>query len=235
MWSIVDDSPIALPSGLEVGMPALLAAVEAVNLSLSRVARNTSQMAINLFEVLDFRVLSGLVGEFLVAELASLEQSLLKNPNIDGYPDLLDVSRPIYLEDVAAWIDHDRAQFIAYRHGGIEVKNTFGVKRPGEDLLQGERRIGQILDALDWKAHHTETNFLLATFSDFVDGAPQIVAAMYSDSLSETDWRAKSNPSPGSTMTSFSVIAASGRNKLMAGLRICADDPIYKAFFGIGQ
>ena len=43
----------------------------------------------NVFEVLDFRMLSGLVGRSWSPRLARHFKTLVKNPSIDGYPDLL--------------------------------------------------------------------------------------------------------------------------------------------------
>lgn len=232
-FAFVDDTPIVLASGLQVEVSEIRDAVDAVNSKLRQLADTTSSIAFNIFEVLDFRMLSGMVGESLVSGMASATPGLERNPNIDGYPDLMDVSKPRYRSDVAKWRESNMREFIAYPHGGIEAKNTFGTKKAKSDLLPGEQRIERINKKLDWKAHHRSTNHLLASLSDFIDDCPQIVAVMYSDELTEADWAVKQNPREGSTMTSFSVIKTSGCEKLRRGLRLCLDDPLYRAFLSI--
>lgn len=227
---VIDNSPIVLPSSLKLDIADIHSAVDSVNGKLRLLADTTSTIAFNIFEVLDFRMLSGMVGESLVSTLAATIASFEKNPNIDGYPDLLDASREDYRADIEAWLASEPARFIAYPHGGIEVKNTFGTKKSGRELAPGEQRIDDINPKLDWKAHHRSTNSLLATFSDFVGDCPQIVAVMYADDLTEEDWAEKQNPGEGSTMTSFSVIKKSGFDKLRDGLRLCLDDQRYLAF-----
>lgn len=207
--------------------------IESVNRKFVSLGESTEEIAFNVFEVIDFRMLSGLIGEALVSDLSHSIEQLLGNPNMDGYPDLLDVSKKAYLDDFTNWKETDNSQFIKYPYGGIEIKNTFGTKKSGSTLLSGDTRIDRINKKLDWKAHHRTTNNLLAAFSDFVDGKPQIVAVMYSDELTEDDWAEKQNPKEGSTMTSFSVIKSSGWLKLKNGIRICNDDPKYRSFFGV--
>ena len=175
-------------------------------------------------------MMSGMIGESLVAAINQIVPELEKNPNIDGYPDLMDVSRQKFRADVERWQMEDMSRFVAYPHGGVEVKNTFGTKKGGTELSPGEQRIGRINRKLDWKAHHRTTNFLLAALSDFVDDCPQVVGVLYSDDLEEMDWNQKQNPRAGSTMTSFSTIAPSGVAKLRLGLKLCRGDPRYREF-----
>ncbi len=230
---ILDESPIVLSSGFELSTREIASAINLVNKKFYDLEKQTEAMAFNIFEVIDFRMLSGLVGETLVSALSTTSDSLRRNPNIDGYPDLLDVSKKEFLEDYTKWSSSDARKFIKYPHGGIEIKNTFGTKKAGADLDQGESRIEMINKKLDWKAHHKYTNNLLALLSDFVEGRPQIIAAFYTDKLVEFDWADKQNPKEGSTMTSFSVIKSSGNLKLRKGLKVCLNDPRYLTYFGL--
>jgi len=190
-------------------------------------------MALNVFEVIDFRVMSGLVGEALVSEISDSHENLEKNPNIDGYPDLLNASRPEYRRDIEKWKASDMKAFVKYPYGGIEIKNTFGTKKSTAILPNGQTRLGKINNKLDWKAHHRTTNYLLGLFSDFIDACPQIVAVMFSDRLQQSDLMEKQNPRANSAMTSFSVTTLSGWKKLRSGLKLCRDDPRYLSFFGL--
>ena len=228
----VNADSIRLSSGLKLSIEFLECSILATNQRLHDLQRETSALSIDAFEVIDFRMLSGLMGEMLITKIDETSSDLEKNPNIDGYPDLLDISQKSFADDVRLWRHDDNTRFIKYPHGGIEVKNTFGTKKTGSDLLPGRTRIRKINGKPDWKAHHGYTNNLLAIFSDYLDGCPQIVAAMYADDLTEADWTAKQNPKAGSTMTSFTVIKRSGWDKLRAGLRLCVDKTEYLDFFG---
>jgi hypothetical protein len=232
MLKVINDDAIHLASGLQITSSLLQSAVSSTNEQLRDLQRRTSALTIDAFSVIDFRMLSGLVGEMLVARMSIMCPFLEKNPNIDGYPDLVDVSTKDFSRDFHKWKKSTLGAFVRYPHGGIEVKNTFGTKKSGSELLPGQARIQRITSKPDWKAHHGYTNNLLALFSDYVDRCPQIVAAMYADNLSTDDWTKKQNPKAGSTMTSFTVIKRSGWNKLRAGLRLCLDDSRYLAFFG---
>lgn len=204
-----------------------------MNGKIRQLKENTEKMDLNIFDVIDFRMVSGLIGEALATEISNSDLGFEKNPNIDGYPDLMNASKPIYRNDINKWKTEDFRQFIKFPYGGIEVKNTFGTKKSGVFLLPGQTRIGKINNKLDWKAHHVYTNNLLGLYSDFLDGLPQIVAVMYSDKLTVSDWKEKQNPRGDSTMTSFSVIEMSGWYKLKSGVKFCRNDSSYLKFFGI--
>jgi hypothetical protein len=222
-----------LEGGAEIEIRSVSESVRRVNERLGLLKEKTEKLSLNVFEVIDFRMLSGLVGEMLVSEISNTHNGLQKNPNIDGYPDLLNASRTEFLRDIEVWEKTDTEKFIRFPHGGIEVKNTFGTKKAKAMLAPGDPRIGKINKKLDWKAHHRRTNHLLGLYSDFVDGYPQIVGVMYSDQLTEEDWKAKQNPRPGSTMTSFTVIDRTGWDKLRTGIRLCRNEPRYLSFFGV--
>lgn len=173
-----------------------------------RKARWNQAASLDIFSIIDLRMLSGLMGEMFSSALAGQRSELIKNPNMDGYPDLCDFSgRAVDLE----------VDFLHFPHGGIEVKNTFGYVKPGVQLQDQEERRGKIKTPLVWKAHHQETNRLLALQSDFHDGTPQIVAGYYSAELSPIDWTSKAQPKIGSTMTSFCATKSSAYKKLLAG------------------
>ena len=228
---VINRSQITVLHGPTLDISFLANAVDQVNEKLRRLRERTESMELNVFQVIDFRMLSGLIGETLVSELSKSHPHLERNPNIDGYPDLLNAMLPEHKYDIARWAASELSAFIKYPYGGIEIKNTFGTKKQQLDLPPGKPRIGKINKKLDWKAHHRYTNNLLALLSDYVDECPQIVAAMFSDTLVESDWKEKQNPAAGSTMTSFSVVERSGYDKLRSGLRLCRDDPRYLSFF----
>lgn len=215
-YAIADASPIKLCDA-RVTTDALVDAITAANLTLSRAGEIAEGISLELFDIIDLRMLSGLVGEVFVAELCSRLPFLRKNPNIDGYPDLLDVSTK-RAEASLASLPSDG--YIKFPFGGLEVKNTFGVKKAKAAIPHRGSRVGLIDRKLVWKAHHRETNNLIALQSDYVDRVPQIIAAFFSAQLAPSDWTEKQQPAAGSTMTSFCQTTGSGFEKLRRGLKV---------------
>ncbi len=194
-----------------------------VNKKLASAQLDTAEeVPLDIYDIIDLRMLSGLIGEMFIAELSSISQGkLLKNPDIDGYPDLCDISN-IKDNDIK---NYPFNYFKAYPHGGIEVKNTFGVKKPKTDLKPRDSRLGKIQKKLVWKAHHQYTNNLLALHSDYISNIPQVIGIYYANNLTISDWTITQKPKEGSTMTSFCQTETSGFIKIKQGL-ICFKEGI---------
>jgi hypothetical protein len=211
-------NPIAL-DGLDVDSPSILSAIESTNRVLADLSKGGGSVSLELYKIIDLRMLSGLVGELFVSELSKTIPQLQKNPWIDGYPDLLNTaSDQGLIEFQKASID----SYLNFPFGGIEVKNTFGVKKTGINFQDRETRFvkattgrsWKIQKNLVWKAHHQETNNLIALHSDYINKIPQIIGCFYSDELEPEDWSIKQQPKEGSTMTSFSATKPSAFAKL---------------------
>jgi hypothetical protein len=211
---------------------SILQAVAAVNAALSRANEPIEDISFQLYDVIDLRMLSGLIGEMFVDEICDIHDFLRKNPNIDGYPDLLDLSTTSarQLADTTAI-----RQFLSFSHGGLEVKNTFGVKKAKTQIPPRATRLGKLKPTLVWKAHHQQTNDLVALQSDYVDRVPQIVAVFYSKDLTPADWTLKQEPRAGSTMTSFCQTRRSAFEKLRRGLRLYRVGFGLESFLGIAE
>jgi hypothetical protein len=165
----VTEKPIIL-SHIAIHPDTILHAVELTNQKFEYIGNETRKMAVDIFDIIDFRVFSGMVGEAFVATLEEvLEGRLVRNPSIDGYPDLIQNITPEMQSHLRR---SGYEEFLDYRYGGIEIKNTFGTKRTGSPVLMGDQRIDYINPKLDWKAHHRKTNNLLALFSDYYNGLP---------------------------------------------------------------
>lgn len=235
MLKVVKDLNIYSKNNKEVLISTqnILEAINITNAKIFSLKVKTEKEAINIFDAIDFRMLSGMLGEALITIINKSNPNLEKNPHIDGYPDLVDVSSIDNLSFFSSPFISDtiRSRFNNYKFGGIEIKNTFGVKSSGRKLEKGDTRLGNINKKLDWKAHHTNTNYLLGIFSDFIDGTPQIVAAFYSDKLTSLDWKTKQNPKIDSAMTSFSTIERTGWEKMKSNMLICIDKQEYLDFF----
>ncbi len=234
---LIDEHAAVSSDGASLSVCQIQQAIEATNSRLSKIGSYRGDV-VDVFSIIDFRMLSGLVGEMVALSLHENVPTFRKNPHIDGYPDLCSVSSAdawaYYRKHTASTADLD--VFRKFRYGGIEVKNTFGTKKSSQiDLVPGTQRVGAINRKLDWKAHHRETNNLLGLLSDFIGGTPQVVAAFFANDLNEDDWSEKHDPKLGSTMTSFCVIGTSGFNKMVKGLRLCVDDRRYGEMLGVTE
>ncbi len=224
-YKILSNSNIS-QSDLEIDVNTLLESVKSVNKKLIHL--NMKLGGVNLYEVTDFRVLSGVVGELFAEDLALKNTSLKKNSNLNGYPDLLN----LFTNGSSTYYSKcSQSDLLKYKYGGFEVKNSFGSKKTGSTIMGNDTRIKNINKKIDWKAHHRETNNLIALFSDFVNGNPMIVALFYSNNLSVEDWRKVSVPKGNSAMTSFTTLTSIGYNKLKSGIKLCLNLEDYLSFF----
>ncbi len=123
----------------------------------------------------------------------------------------------------------DKSLFSPFKYGGIEVKATCGStpsagKTPKP--LIGEQRI-DLLEKFDWKAHHRQTNNLIAILWDFIDEIPTIVACFFSNNLNASDWGNIVRPKKGGgRTTSVSIMKSKGIKKMCAGwVAVIDSDP----------
>ena len=201
-------------------------AIILANEALRKLQENTSQFDINVFEALGMRNLSGLVGEYFAKCIVKISNGKLQsNLHQDGYPDLLLTDTPdklqyfntLYTIEGGKKKPKDKALFSPYKYYGLEVKACCGSTPPASKVpkpLIGEQRI-DLINNFDWKAHHRQTNHLLAIIWDFIDGRPTIVACFYQDTLTEEDWGKIIQPSDGGgRTTSVSIMTHSGIKKM---------------------
>lgn len=185
------------------------------------------------------RNLSGLVGEYFAKSVQRHSHGkVASNLHQDGYPDLLLVNTPerlayyktLYTDRNGKLYPRDKSSFSPFKYGGIEVKATCGTTPSAGEMpkpLIGERRIG-ILKSLTWKAHHRETNNLLAVYWDFIDEVPTIAGCFYRNDLTVKDWGKIVQPRRGGgRTTSVSIMAQSGVHKMISGWLAMIDIPEY--------
>lgn len=222
------------------------AVVEAINFSnnaLYALHEQTQQFDINIFEALGLRNLSGIVGEYFAKSIMRFSDgNLTSNLHQDGYPDLLAIDTPERLRYFRTLYEYrdgkcyprDKALFSPYRYGGIEVKATCGETPPAKKVpkpLIGEQRV-TLLTKFNWKAHHRETNNLLAVFWDFINEVPAIVACFYRNDLTVDDWGKIVHPKEdGGRTTSVSIMAEGGVTKMCKGWIVVIDDDAYLTAF----
>lgn len=196
------------------------------NDALKSLQESTSKFEINVFEALGMRNLSGLVGEYFAKCVMMVSGGKLQsNLHQDGYPDLLLTDTPdkkeyfssLYTVENGKKKPKDKALFSPYKYLGLEVKACCG-STPSASIvpkpLIGEQRI-ELITAFDWKAHHRQTNHLLAILWDFIHEIPTVVACFYQDQLTEDDWGKIVQPNEGGgRTTSVSIMNKSGIKKM---------------------
>ena len=104
MYRIINNSPIRL-SHMAVSMEQVLEAIESANHKLKAISDYTKELSLDIFRILDLRTLSGAVGETFVGEMSRIVPGLMKNPSLDGYPDLVQCAAPemaAYFEEYAS-------------------------------------------------------------------------------------------------------------------------------------
>lgn len=226
---------IEIQRGIEIPKDIISTAITQTN----RVFVELASVVPYVFELLQMRNLSAFVGAAFCQELATASDGLLVlNPHQDGYPDLLlmdDHGKELWVQ-----LDGQRREkdpFSPFPGGGIEVKATCGDVPSASALTRrglskpgiGDTRIN-LVTSLNWKAHHRETNYLLALQWDFVEGVPAVVAVMYSNNLDESDWGKVVKPKDGGgRTTSVSIMNRQGVQKLASNPVYVLNDSRYQA------
>lgn len=219
---------------------SIINAINFCNDAISNLYEMNIKFNINIFEILGMRNLSGFVGEYFSKSVAiNSNDDLTSNMHQDGYPDLLLINttekkeylKKLYIEENGKKYPISKELFSPFKYGGIEIKATCG-STPSASAnyskpLIGERRIND-LKSFDWKAHHRQTNNLLAVLWDFIDEIPTIVACFYSNNLTTDDWGKIVQPKEdGGRTTSVSIMGRTGIRKMCDGWIAVIDDPDY--------
>lgn len=214
-------------------------AMNYANTALKELNDTTQKFDINIFETLGMRNLSGMIGEYFAHSVMMISKGkLVSNLHQDGYPDLLLVDTPkkknffdtLYTVKNGKRYPIDKDHFSPFKYGGIEVKATCGSTPPASNVpkpLIGEQRVS-LVNSFDWKAHHRETNHLLAVLWDFIDGLPTYVAAFYQDNLTVEDWGKIAQPKEGGgRTTSVSIMKSQGVKKMCSNWLAVLNDDAY--------
>ena len=204
-------------------------AINFCNIAIRKLYEQTKEFDINIFEILGMRNLSGMVGEYFAKSVQKFSNgNLHSNLHQDGYPDLLLIDTPdkkhyfntLYFEKDGKIYPKDKSLFSPYKYGGIEIKATCGSTPSASHIAKpaiGDQRI-HLVNKFDWKAHHRETNNLLAVFWDFINEVPTIVACFYRNDLIADDWGKIVQPKEGAgRTTSVSIMNSNGVRKMCDG------------------
>jgi hypothetical protein len=217
----------------------VLSAINFSNEALRNLNKETLKFDINIFDTLGMRNLSGLVGEYFSKSIERFShENLVSNLHQDGYPDLLLLNSEekkryfstLFTVTNGRKYPRSKEAFSPFLYGGIEIKATCGSTPTASKVpkpLIGEQRIN-IINSFDWKAHHRETNNLLAIFWDFIDGTPIIAACFYRNDLTLEDWGQIVQPREGGgRTTSVSIMNSQGIQKMCQGWLAVIDNPVY--------
>jgi hypothetical protein len=238
-YVINDDHQVMFGDRVVLRKEQIISAINYSNEAIKRLSDATSDFDINVFDSLGMRNLSSFVGEFFVKSIEKAsDETLAKNPHQDGYPDLLFVDsidkkeylRTLLFEKDGKFYPVSKSAFSPFSFGGIEVKATCG-NTPSASIvpkpLIGEPRIS-LMTSFEWKAHHRETNYLLAILWDFIDEIPVITACFYRNDLTPDDWGNIIHPiENGGRTTSVSIMKQSGVKKMCSGWIAVLDDNEY--------
>lgn len=240
MTYVINPTAAITYKGVDILTPQdVVNAINFTNDALLKLNKTTQEFDINIFETLGLRNLSGLVGEYFARSVMRFSNGKLQsNLHQDGYPDLCLTDTPtkknyfdsLYTVKGEKKYPINKEVFSPYEYGGIEIKATCG-STPSASIkpkpLVGEQRVS-MTDKFDWKAHHRETNHLLAVLWDFIDSNPTIVAAFYRDDLTVDDWGKIVQPKEdGGRTTSVSVMNTKGIKKMCLGWVAVLDDQKY--------
>ena len=169
-------------------------------LSALNTARQLTLFPFTLFQCVDLKTLSSIVGAVFSSQLADQVRAIV-NPIEKGHPDIIPESGRNSTE----------AQLRNYPVG-LEVKVTVGNVEKGSNLQPGTPRIGK-LTGITWQAHHREVESLLGLVVDFAGMQsdakryPIITGIFYAGNLSVNDWG--------------EISGTTGRNTKVTGMRSC--------------
>jgi len=189
-----------------------------VRLSAINVAKQLRLLPFSLYQSIDLKTLSSIVGAIFAGCLAS-EVGAIVNPIEKGHPDIIPSSGRSATE----------AQLRNYPEG-LEIKVTVGNVAKGSNLQPGTPRIAA-LTAITWQAHHREVESLLGLSIDFAgathDGKryPMITGAFFTDELAVDDWGEISGTTGRNTKVTG--MRSSGKAKMGNGWVLLIEDDTY--------
>jgi len=181
-----------------------------------------SDLPSTLFNSIDYKTTSAMIGSIYCDTLASLSGSIV-NPIEKGHPDILP----------KAALNATEEQLRNYPQG-LEIKCTVGNIMTGANLRAGKNRIDYI-NGITWQAHHQEVSTLMGLVWDFFDSGkeffyPTITAIFYCNNLTSDDWGAVSGTTGRNTKVSGML--TSGKMKMANGWIAIIDNPKYIHKYG---
>jgi len=193
-------------TGSDVGESAMLTAAQ------------LEALPFTLFQSIDLKSLSGMVGALFASNLAKKAGAMV-NPIEKGHPDILPISAAGAAE-----------QKLRNYPQGLEIKCTVGNVSKGSNLQPGQERIS-CLTGITWQAHHREVTGFVGLVIDFAGAErggkryPIITAAYFSNELVTEDWGAISGTTGRNTKVTG--LRSTGKGNLAAGCIISLREDAY--------
>lgn len=186
--------------------------------SSNSTARQLQMLPFSLYQSIDLKTLSSIVGVVFVGYLAD-QVGAIVNPIEKGHPDIIPMDG----------LNAKEAQLRNYPKG-LEIKVTVENVLKGSNLQPGTARISQ-LTSITWQAHHREVENLLGLVIDFAGTKkggkcyPVITGVFYADRLTVNDWGEISGTTGRNTKVSG--MRSSGKSKMGNGWVILLDQEKY--------
>ncbi len=191
---------------------------EDVGVAAVRTAQQLQLLPFSLYQSIDLKTLSAIVGAVFAGCLAARVNALV-NPIEKGHPDIIPVAGHAATE----------AQLRNYPQG-LEVKVTVGNVKAGSELQAGEARL-KCLTGITWQAHHQEVESLLGLIVDFAGAEqegkhfPIITGAFFTDDLTRHDWGQISGTTGRNTKVTG--MRSSGKTKMGQGWLLLLEEEAY--------
>lgn len=189
-----------------------------IRISAIKAAKQLQLLPFSLYQSIDLKTLSSIVGAVFAECLAS-EVNAIVNPIEKGHPDIIPLSGRSASE----------AELRNYPQG-IEIKATVGNVAKGSALQPGTPRISE-LTGITWQAHHREVESLLGLSIDFIGAThsgkrfPIITGAFFTDDLTVEDWGEISGITGRNTKVTG--MRVSGKTKMGQGWVLLIEDTTY--------
>jgi transcriptional regulator with XRE-family HTH domain len=188
--------------------------------SSNATARQLQILPFSLYQSIDLKTLSSIVGAVFVGYLADKVGAIV-NPIEKGHPDIIPENGRNAAE----------AELRNYPKG-LEIKVTVGNVSKGSNLQPGTPRISN-LTSITWQAHHREVKSLLGLVVDFAGARkegkqhyPVISGIFYSDDLTIDDWGEISGITGRNTKVTG--MRSSGKSKMGNGWALLIDQGQYR-------
>lgn len=186
--------------------------------SSSATARQLQLLPFSLYQTIDLKTLSSIVGALFASRL-SHQVGAIVNPIEKGHPDIIPTEG----------FDASEAQLRNYSDG-LEIKVTVGNIAKGSNLQLGMPRI-EYLTGITWQAHHREVESLLGLVVDFAGATqdhksyPIITGVFYADDLGVSNWGEISGTTGRNTKVTG--MRSSGKSKMGKGWVLILDREEY--------
>lgn len=190
-------------NGMRFDITQLEDAVNLANNEIREQYNDAKKYKASLLMNIPMKNLSGAVGEVFGQILATITNTLKKNPHEAGAPDFLPIT-----ESSKPWFQFPTKNY--FTEGGFDTKASYSLDK-------------EFSKAAASSHHNQTTTVLVVQWAFSTDGIPEIIGIYYTNKLTTDDWKL-SVGRPGSKTTNAAAMTASGKDKLRKGWILLRDD-----------